>query len=381
MRDWRIAVSVWVVLATLCAAPGMARADVTATVCNRSSAGAWVGFAYPTEAKWATSGWWWTEAGGCTEPVTIAASKNEVYVYANTEGDDVEWQGDKSLCVSMEGEFDYADADAADCGAKRSFKKYVAGADGAVNVELKDDDSVRVAYNLTLCNRTDDWVSVALGHSVEKKPGISTDGWYSIAPRGCETYIRRGAYDTAYFFAQTGARQLVWHGQLPLCTRYHDSFEFAAADSDPCRDGDSEKLPFVKKALAKGRAQVDLDAGTAQVFKNGLNLCNAYSEDIYPAIAHLDGVWMNGMLARGFWRLRPGECKLVDAVGTSSVYLYAETDDVKKTWTGKDLNGCVRTEGFTFPGVDKVACDGGTDRRAGFFVWSVSEGPNVYKFE
>jgi uncharacterized membrane protein len=123
MGTSKFAMSGWVVVLALYATLGMARAEVTATVCNRSSAGAWVGFAYPTEAKWATSGWWWTEAGGCTEPVVLAATKNEVYVYANTEGDDVEWQGDKSLCVSMEGAFDEADADAADCGTKRPFKK------------------------------------------------------------------------------------------------------------------------------------------------------------------------------------------------------------------------------------------------------------------
>jgi hypothetical protein len=52
---------------------------------------------------------------------------------------------------------------------------------------------------------------------------------------------------------------------------------------------------------------------------------------------------------------------------------------VTRISSGKDLNG--RVQRFTFLAVDKVAGDGCTDWRAGFFVWNVSKRPNLYKFE
>jgi len=360
-----------------------ARAATKAKACNQSTTGMWVGFGYYVDdtAKWVTTGWWWADPNDCTESVRLRADVREIYVFANSESDDVEWQGAKSLCVSMDGAFEYDNAENRPCAIKRLFKKYGPDTGGNFTAALRDDEATRVAYSFTLCNKTDDYVSIALGNAPETGKGVSSDGWYVIDAGRCETYVRRGGYDNAYFYAQTPARQLVWHGQVPLCTRYHDSFELAAADSTECKDGDSERLPFTKVPLAKGVGFYDLTAEGAHAFKSGLNLCNGYSEDIYPAIAHLDGIWMNGILARGFWRLHPGECKLVDSVATGSVYLYAETADVGKVWAGKDLSGCVRNEGFTFPGVEHLACDGKGERRAGFFAWNVSEGANVYKFE
>jgi uncharacterized membrane protein len=360
-----------------------AQAAMTATVCNQSTTSMWVGFGYYVDdaVKWATTGWWWADPNECTESVRLNADVREVYVYANTLDDDVEWQGTKSLCVSMDGAFEYDDAENRACAVKRLFKKYGPDASGSVTATLRDEEAARVAYNLTLCNKTDDYVSIALGNAPETHQGISADGWFGVESGQCQTYVRRGKSDYAYFYAQAPGRRLVWYGNIALCTRYHGRFAFESADSNACQDGDSERLPFVKVPLAKGAGSYDLTAEGAHVFKSGLNVCNGYSEDIYPAIAHLDGIWMNGILARGFWRLHPGECKLIDSVATGSIYLYAETADLGKVWAGKDLSGCVRNEGFTFPGVEHLACDGKGERRAGFFAWNVSEGANVYKFE
>jgi uncharacterized membrane protein len=364
-------------------AGGEARAATTAKVCNQSSAGMWVGFGYYVDrsAKWVTAGWWWADPNACTESINLRADVKEIYVYANDRDDGIEWQGTKPLCVSMDGDFEYDDAEGRPCAAERAFKKYGLDARGNLSASLRDDESVRVAYDFTLCNKTDDHVSMALGKAPETGRGLSADGWYVVESGRCQTYIRRGKSDYAYFYAQSAGRRLVWHGDVPLCTRYHDSFALADADSTACNDGDSERLPFIKIPLAKGRGSHDLKADDTRVFKYGLNLCNGYSEDIYPAITHLDGIWLNGYVARGFWRLHPGECKLLDSVAATPVYLYAETDDGKKTWGGSDLSVCVRDEAFTFPHVDRLACDGPGERRTGFLLWPVSEGANVYKFE
>lgn len=359
------------------------QAAVTAKACNQSGSGVWVGFGYHVDrtGKWVTTGWWWIDPNECTEPVSLRADVREIYVYANTQGDDVEWLGTKPLCVEMTGPFEYDDAENRHCATKRLFKKYGPDASGNLTVNLQADEPVRVAYHFTLCNKTDDHLNVALGNSPETGQGVSADGWYGIEPGQCVTYIRRGKSDYAYFYAQAPARRLVWYGNVALCTRYHEKFELTGADAAGCQDGDSERLPFVKATLAKGVGSYDLTAEGAHAFKSALSLCNGYKEAIYPAVAHLDDVWVNGLVARGFWVLHPGECKLVDAVSTKQVYLYAETDSGDKAWGGSDLQGCVRYEGFTFPRVDRHACNGKGERRVGFFLWNVSEGANVYKFE
>jgi uncharacterized membrane protein len=313
--------------------------------------------------------------------VRLQADVREIYVYANTLGDDVEWRGTKSLCVSMNGSFDYADAENRPCAAKRLFKRYSQDASGELSAALRGAEAMRVAYRLTLCNETDDFVAVALGSEPQGGSGLSADGWYDVESGQCRTYIRRGKADYAYFFAQSSGRRLVWYGKVGLCTRYHEGFRFAGADSSACRDGDSERLPFTKIPLAKGVGSYDLTAEDAHSFKSSVKLCNGFRKPIYPAIAHLDEIWMSGVVARGFWLLRPGECKLVDSVSTSQVYLYAETMAGDRVWGGKELKGCVRDEGFTFPSVDRYACGDEDERHAGFLLWNVSEGANVYKFQ
>jgi uncharacterized membrane protein len=383
MRTSRFSAAVTLAALTLVLVCTDGEAAVTAKACNQSTTGTWVGFGYYVDdtVKWVTTGWWWADPNECTESIRLRGDVRDVYVYANTQDDDVEWQGTKSLCVSMDGGFEKEDAEASDCPTKRSFKKYGQDASGNLTVTLRDEESVRVAYDLRLCNKTDDYVSVALGNTPETGQGVSADGWYGVESGQCQTYIRRGKSEYAYFFAQTPGRRLAWYGNEALCTRYHESFALASADSIPCQDGDSERLPFTKAPLARGVGSYDLTAEGAHAFKSGLNLCNGYKESIYPAIAHLDGIWMNGVVARGFWVLHPGECKLVDAVSAGQVYLYAETDAGDKTWGGNDLKGCVREQGFTLPRVDGYACKGEGERRVGFFVWTVSEGANVYKFE
>jgi uncharacterized membrane protein len=359
------------------------QAAVTVKACNESSTGAWIALGYDAgdKAKWVTTGWWWTDPQKCIEPVELSADVDDVYVYANNQGDDVEWLGTKSLCMSMEPDFEYDEADTRACSETRAFKKYAVDASRSVNVTLRDEDSVRVAYNFTLCNDSEEYVNAALGTASATDASVSSDGWYGIESGQCETFVRRGRSDSAYFYAQTPSRRLIWHGDTPLCTRYHQDFTLAGADGGQCADGDSERLPFVKKPLAKGLGTHTLTVGNARTLRYALTLCNSYASDVYAAIAHLDAIWMNGTVARGFWRLRPGECRLVDAVGASPVYVYAETESGEKVWQGRDLNACVRDAAFTLPRVERYPCDGNGDRRTGFVAWPVTEGANVYKFQ
>ncbi len=364
-------------------ANGRVEASTSATVCNRSSAGMWIGVGYfvDEKVKFMTSGWQWADRDRCTAPVELRNDRGDVYVYANTADDDIEWSGNKQLCVSMDGDFDFEQADSQPCAFKRSFRPFPRGADGNVMVELLDEQSVRVAYSLTVCNKTQEETSVALGHEPDSAEGISSDGWYSINPGACTTFVRRGKIENAYLYAQSRTRDRVWHGDRSICARDHSGFVFDDADSMQCNAEDSERLPFLKTALANGRRSYDLTEGNAQVFRDRLILCNRYRDDIYPSIARLDPILPNGIVARGYWHLRPGECKAVDAVSTGPVFVHAETLDGQKDWSGEDLVACLRPKAFVLPAGDRYACRAAGERLAGFVKWSVHDGENVWKFE
>jgi uncharacterized membrane protein len=380
VRKLAVALSTILVVALL--GPADAPAADSAGVCNQSATGMWVAFGYPggDELGWVTTGWWWAEPNECTGRVPLLADVAEIWVYANSAERDVEWRGTKSLCVSLDA-FENTHAESGECDVSLPFRKYGEGPTGDLDVILGDGEATRVAYDFTLCNATDDAVTAVVGNVPEEGGGISTDGWYAIASRECETFVRRGRWDHAYFFAQAPARRLVWRGETALCTRYHEGFTLAGADSGACDDGDAERLPFVKVPLVDGRGSYELNADKARVFKSGLSLCNGYASDVYAAVAHLDTLWTSGNVARGYWRLHPGECRFVDAVASGPVYVYGETAARDKLWSGNDLAGCVGDEFFTFATVDRRPCKGAGERRAGFLKWSVSEGANVYEFE
>ena len=373
----------WLALVALASIlPSAAGAATSAEVCNLSATGAWVALAYRVdeEVKWTAAGWWRAEAGKCTGPVELRADAKELYVFAQDDADTVEWQGTKPFCVEMDEAFEIDDAESHKCAATRPFRQH-AETDGKLEIVLEDAQATRDAIDFTLCNMTDDWASVALGHAPAGDEGISVEGWQTIEGRECQTFVRRGKLDAVYFYAETAGRQLVWSGKTPLCATHHQGFRTDKADTVSCRGGESQPLPFLKKPLQEGRGTHELTVSSARAFKRGLNLCNSHGDDVYAAVAHLDEIWMNGIVARGFWLLHPGQCKLVDSVSAGPVYLYAETAAREKVWDGKDLKGCVRDRMFTYTGVDRHACDADGERRAGFLKWNVEDGANVYDFE
>src|SRR4051794_7074195 len=96
---------------------GEARAATgSVNVCNESATGAWVALGYRVDdnLKFVTTGWWWAEPRACTGRVSLRANVDDVYLFANSEGDDVEWQGTKPLCVSLDA-FETIDAENAEC--------------------------------------------------------------------------------------------------------------------------------------------------------------------------------------------------------------------------------------------------------------------------
>lgn len=103
------------------------------------------------------------------------------------------------------------------------------------------------------------------------------------------------------------------------------------------------------------------------------SFCNKTSYAVSSAIGFVDG---DRMATRGWWRLRPGECKVVltDQIKPGRYFVYAESipghRGAVRTWSG-DTQLCVEEQGF-FTLRDQDACREDARKRRPFFAVEVT---------
>src|SRR4051812_15360611 len=69
-----------------------------------------------------------------------------------------------------------------------------------------------------LCNNTPGRVGVAIGY--KDKDGWTTEGWWNLAPRACETLLRGTLVARYYYiYAVDYDRGGEWSGKAFMCTR------------------------------------------------------------------------------------------------------------------------------------------------------------------
>ncbi|MFC6775044.1 DUF1036 domain-containing protein [Methylobacterium gregans] len=84
--------------------------------------------------------------------------------------------------------------------------------------------------DLRLCNLTPSKVGIALGY--RDAQGWVTEGWWDLAPKGCETLLRGALAARFYYvFAVDYTRGGEWNGRSLMCTR--DS-EFTIRGVEDC---------------------------------------------------------------------------------------------------------------------------------------------------
>jgi uncharacterized membrane protein len=81
-----------------------------------------------------------------------------------------------------------------------------------------------------LCNNTTSRVGIALGY--KENEGWTTEGWWNLSPRSCET-LMRGALVARYYYiyAVDYDRSGEWSGQAFMCTR---DKEFTIKGAEDC---------------------------------------------------------------------------------------------------------------------------------------------------
>ena len=81
-----------------------------------------------------------------------------------------------------------------------------------------------------LCNNTSNRVGVAVGY--KENEGWSTEGWWNLAGRSCETVLRGSLVARFYYiYAVDYDRGGEWSGQAFMCTREK---EFTIRGTDDC---------------------------------------------------------------------------------------------------------------------------------------------------
>src|SRR5262245_30244096 len=86
------------------------------------------------------------------------------------------------------------------------------------------------AADFRLCNNTGSRVGVAVGY--KDNEGWTTEGWWNLSARSCETLLRGGLVARYYYiYAVDYDRGGEWSGQAFMCTR---DKEFTIRGTDDC---------------------------------------------------------------------------------------------------------------------------------------------------
>lgn len=106
------------------------------------------------------------------------------------------------------------------------------------------------AADFRLCNNTSSRVGIAIGY--KDSGGWTTEGWWNLTPRSCETMLR-GALVARYYYvyAIDYDRGGEWSGQAYMCTRPK---EFTIQGTEDCLARGFDRTGFFEIDTGEQRA-------------------------------------------------------------------------------------------------------------------------------
>jgi uncharacterized membrane protein len=106
------------------------------------------------------------------------------------------------------------------------------------------------AADFRLCNNTASKVGVAIGY--KDSDGWTTEGWWNLAARSCETLLRGGLVARFYYiYAVDYDRGGEWSGRAYMCTR---DKEFTIRGTDDCLARGYERAGFFEVDTGEQRS-------------------------------------------------------------------------------------------------------------------------------
>lgn len=106
------------------------------------------------------------------------------------------------------------------------------------------------AADFRLCNNTGSRVGIAIGY--KDNDGWTTEGWWNLAARSCETLLRGTLVARFYYiYALDYERGGEWSGQAYMCTR---DKEFTIRGTDNCLTRGYERTGFFEVDTGEQRS-------------------------------------------------------------------------------------------------------------------------------
>jgi len=106
------------------------------------------------------------------------------------------------------------------------------------------------AADFRLCNNTGSRVGVAVGY--KDNEGWTTEGWWNLSARSCETLLRGGLVARFYYiYAVDYDRGGEWSGRAYMCTR---DKEFTIRGTDDCLARGYERAGFFEVDTGEQRS-------------------------------------------------------------------------------------------------------------------------------
>src|SRR5262245_59577610 len=118
------------------------------------------------------------------------------------------------------------------------------GAFLAISVALAPEPA---AADFRLCNNTTSRVGIAIGY--RENEGWTTEGWWNLSPRSCETLMRGPLVARYYYiYAVDYDRSGEWSGQAYMCTR---DKEFTIRGTEDCLARGYDRTGFFEVATGE----------------------------------------------------------------------------------------------------------------------------------
>ena len=110
--------------------------------------------------------------------------------------------------------------------------------------------STQAAADFRLCNNTSSRVGIALGY--KDAEGWTTEGWWNVSSRSCETLLRGTLVARYYYiYALDYDRGGVWSGQAFMCSR---DKEFTIKGTENCLARGFDRTGFFEVDTGEQRA-------------------------------------------------------------------------------------------------------------------------------
>lgn len=360
--------------------------EVKLNLCNETDQKIYTAIAYEPEAGMPlmSRGWWTINSKTCSN-IELPIATDRVLLYAASEGNLKDWQGQVELCVDANDKFDFNGAQSMACDAgnlaKRRFRELSlsqlgeASGGGQPTYTFKASDATRLSDAIRICNDSSDSVYLAFSQKSSQAADMAVAGWFMVLAGGCHETMKAPNSDELYLYASNERGNKRWKGDVPLCTNSYDGFLFTEPKSMACQANNERRQLFKKISMNQGGDfEYRLKSMLSEASRSSVQLCNQSSSKIVAAIASENADFVGQFITSGWFGIKPGECTAGLPVDSDLVHVYAQDADGKTLRSGA-WSACVHSvKAFEFADATAMACGEEGEEKRSFDTITIEPG-------